>query len=125
VEDHPVNCQIFVHMLEKLGLAPDVAHNGVEAMEALSLRPYDLIFMDIEMPVMDGIKAARLIRQWLPVDQMPVIVAMSSSEIFVQQRERCLASVMANLLQKPLCDHEVALLLMQWSRRLGKASPEI
>ncbi|WHX50629.1 PAS domain S-box protein [Paenibacillus woosongensis] len=125
VEDHPVNCQIFVHMLEKLGLAPDVAHNGVEAMEALSSRPYDLIFMDIEMPVMDGIKAARLIRQWLPVDQMPVIVGMSSSEVIEQQRERCLASGMANLLQKPLCDHEVALLLLEWSRRLGKACPEL
>ncbi|GAA0133587.1 hypothetical protein YSY43_04270 [Paenibacillus sp. YSY-4.3] len=120
VEDHPVNCQIFVHMLERLGYAPDVAHNGVEAIEAISSSAYDLIFMDIEMPVMDGIKAARLIRQWLPVDQMPVIIGMSSSEAIEQQYERCLASGMANLLQKPLCGQEVARLLQEWSRRLGR-----
>ncbi|WP_110933572.1 PAS domain S-box protein [Paenibacillus bouchesdurhonensis] len=119
-EDHPVNCQIFVQMLEKLGYAPDVAHNGVEAVEAVSEQVYDLIFMDIEMPVMDGIKASRLIRQWAPVNRMPVIIGMSSDEVIEQQRERCLASGMAELLSKPLCGNEVAVLLKEWGRRLGK-----
>ncbi|AZK48168.1 PAS domain S-box protein [Paenibacillus lentus] len=121
-EDHPVNCQIFVQMLEKLGYAPHVAHNGVEAVEAVSNQTYDLIFMDIEMPVMDGIKASRLIRQWVPVEQMPVIIGMSSNEIIEQQRERCLASGMAGLLSKPLCGNEVAVLLREWSHRLGKSN---
>ncbi|MNJ44457.1 Sensor histidine kinase RcsC [compost metagenome] len=107
-------------MLEKLGYAPDVAHNGVEAVEAVSEQAYDLIFMDIEMPVMDGIKASRLIRQWAPVNRMPVIIGMSSDEVIEQQRERCLASGMAELLSKPLCGNEVAVLLKEWGRRLGK-----
>lgn len=119
-EDHPVNCQIFVQMLEKHGYAPDVAHNGVEAVEAIAARSYDLIFMDIEMPVMDGIKAARLIRQWAPVDRMPVIIGMSSPEMIEQQRERCLASGMTGFLMKPICGQEVARLLQEWRRRLGK-----
>ncbi|MFD3257767.1 PAS domain S-box protein [Paenibacillus lentus] len=120
-EDHPVNCQIFVQMLKKLGYASDVAHNGVEAVEAVSSQAYDLIFMDIEMPVMDGIKAARLIRQWAPVDQMPIIIGMSSQEVIEQQRERCLASGMAGLLRKPLRIQEVAELLEEWRLKLGKS----
>lgn len=119
-EDHPVNCQIFVQMLQKLGYAPDVAHNGVEAVEAVASQAYDLVFMDIEMPVMDGIKAARLIRQWAPVEQMPIIIGMSSSGVIGEQRERCLASGMSGFLRKPLRIQEVSRLLDEWSVKIGK-----
>lgn len=116
-EDHPVNCQAFVQMLEKLGYQPDVAHNGMEVIEALIGRKYDLIFMDIEMPVMDGIKTARLIRQLLPLDRLPVIIGVSSCG-GVENRERCMASGMETIITKPLKQRDIRQLLDTWSAEL-------
>jgi CheY-like chemotaxis protein len=62
VEDNPTNQKVALHIFEKLGFSADVAGNGREAIEALRRAPYDLVFMDVQMPVMDGFAATRMIR---------------------------------------------------------------
>lgn len=116
-EDHPVNCQAFVQMLGDLGYVPDVAHNGMEVIEALTEKKYDFVFLDIEMPVMDGIKTARLLRQLLPIERLPVIIGVSSCGE-TESRERCLASGMNAIINKPLREPEICQVLDAWSAEL-------
>ncbi len=76
-EDHPVNQKVVLLMLETLGYRADAVANGVEALEALGSKPYDVVLMDKQMPEMNGLEAARRIRQDLPSDRQPTIIALT------------------------------------------------
>ncbi|MNZ41914.1 Sensory/regulatory protein RpfC [compost metagenome] len=115
-EDHPVDCQLFIQLLEKLGYHPDLAHNGIEVVEALSAKKYDMVFMDLDMPIMDGIKSARLIRQLMSADKMPAIIGVSTN-ISKEEQERCIASGMETVISKPLKTWEINKLLEDWKSR--------
>ncbi|SDF36347.1 PAS domain S-box-containing protein [Fontibacillus panacisegetis] len=115
-EDHPVDCQLFIQLLEKLGYHPDLAHNGIEVVEALSAKKYDMVFMDLDMPIMDGIKSARLIRQLMSADKMPAIIGVSTN-ISKEEQERCIASGMETVISKPLKPWEINKLLEDWKSR--------
>lgn len=116
-EDHPVDCQLMVHLLEQLGYHPDLVHNGIEAIEAISNKNYDIVFMDIDMPIMDGIKSTRLLRQLISHDKMPSIIGVSDNVRSKEERERCLASGMEAIITKPLKAWEINELLEQWKER--------
>ncbi len=77
VEDIADNSGILTAMLKNLGITPDIAENGMTALDMVEMNPYDLIFMDIQMPVLDGFETARLIRQNQNLDQ-PRIVFLSA-----------------------------------------------
>ncbi len=100
VEDNPVNQTVAQFMLKQLGYAFKIANNGAEALEVLRQTPYDLILMDIEMPIMDGISAAQAIRaQWQ--NHRPYIIALTAYAM-TGDRDRCLQAGMQDYITKPL-----------------------
>ncbi|HEX4965987.1 MAG TPA: ATP-binding protein [Thermoanaerobaculia bacterium] len=100
-EDNSINLRVGLLMLERLGYVADVAGNGIEVLEALHRQPYDVVLMDLQMPVMDGLEATRRIRAELPRDRQPRIVAMTAN-VLREQREACLAAGMDDFVQKPV-----------------------
>ena len=103
VEDHSVNQLLVTRMLEKLGHRPEVAENGVEALEALRERPFDIVLMDCQMPEMDGFEATRRLRQGEAGgrNQTAPVIALTANAMS-GDRERCLAAGMSDYLSKPL-----------------------
>jgi len=100
-EDNVVNQRVAVRMLERLGLRTDVAGNGREALDMARLGPYDVIFMDCQMPEMDGYDAAAEIRRWEGPVPRATIVAMTA-DVLKGSRERCLKAGMNSFISKPV-----------------------
>jgi signal transduction histidine kinase/CheY-like chemotaxis protein len=98
-EDNLVNQIVTKKMLDKLGYRAEVAANGKEVLQALEARDYDVIFMDVQMPEMDGLEATREIRQRWP-EGGPKIIAMTASAL-KGDREECLAAGMDGYISKP------------------------
>jgi signal transduction histidine kinase/CheY-like chemotaxis protein/streptogramin lyase len=112
-EDNIVNQKVAVRMLEKLGMRPDLAANGQEAVEMFGLVPYDLIFMDCQMPEMDGYAAAREIRRQEGPNQHVAIVAMTA-EVMAGSREQCLEAGMDDHIGKPIKTEFLFEALRKW-----------
>ena len=109
-EDNAVNQKVARLVLERLGQRPDVVGDGAAALRALHDRDYDLVLMDVHMPVMDGLEATRRIRAELPAQRQPRIVAMTASAL-VEDRERCLHAGMDAHLAKPVQSQDLLALL--------------
>jgi PAS domain S-box-containing protein len=101
VEDNPVNRNVALSLLARLGYKADSAINGAEAVSACEERSYDLLMMDLQMPVMDGLEATRELRRLLAADRQPCIVAVTANAL-VGDREMCLAAGMNDYVTKPL-----------------------
>jgi signal transduction histidine kinase/CheY-like chemotaxis protein len=106
-EDNAVNQRVAVLVLERLGQRVDVVADGAEAVRAVATTPYDLVLMDVQMPVLDGLGATRRIRAELPPDRQPRIVAMTA-DAGAEDRERCLAAGMDDHLPKPVRSEDLA-----------------
>lgn len=120
-EDHPVNQKLAQALLEKMGYLPDMAGNGLEAVQALESKRYDLIFMDVQMPEMDGLEATRqIIRRW-PGEDRPVIIAMTA---YASQGDKasCLNIGMQDFLRKPVLKEELQAILIKWGRIIQSKS---
>ena len=100
-EDNAVNQKLALRMLERMGYRADVAGNGFEVLEALKRQQYDLIFMDVQMPEMDGLQATRTIRVEFGESRQPHIVAMTANAM-QGDREMCLAAGMNDYISKPI-----------------------
>ena len=114
-EDNITNQQVTLGLLKKLGLRADAVANGAEALKALSILPYDLVLMDVQMPVMDGIEATRQIRKLRAAggnDHLPII-AMTAYAMR-GDRERFLAAGMNDYVAKPVSLHALAEALSNW-----------
>jgi CheY-like chemotaxis protein len=112
-EDNPVNQKVAVRLLERVGLRPDVAGNGREAVAMCGFLPYDVIFMDCQMPEMDGYTAAAEIRKRQKPDGRVAIIAMTA-EAMEGTRERCLAAGMDDYIAKPVRPDEIIEALKKW-----------
>ncbi len=100
-EDNVVNQKLALRLLERLGYRADVAADGVEAIRALERQPYDVVFMDVQMPEMDGLEATRQICERWPAGRRPRIIAMTANAL-AEDREACLAAGMDDYLAKPI-----------------------
>ena len=100
-EDNLVNQKLAVRLLAQMGYRADLAGNGVEAIEAIARQPYDLVLMDVQMPEMDGLAAARgIVRRW-PEGCRPRIVAMTANAT-QGDREMCISAGMDDYITKPI-----------------------
>lgn len=100
VEDNLVNQKVVLAILRKKGYRIDVANDGREALEKLEASRYDLVLMDVQMPVLDGLEATRLIRREARWDRMPIIAM--TAHAMNGDRERCLQSGMTGYISKPV-----------------------
>lgn len=108
VEDHPINRELACRMLEKLSVRADRAANGEEAVRAVASTEYDLVFMDVQMPVLDGILATRRIRRIEEGTGRRVpIVAMTGGSL-EEDRASCLDAGMDDFLPKPVRPRDIA-----------------
>ena len=119
-DDNAVNQQLALVLLEKMGYRANVASNGAEVLEALAHRPYDVVLMDVEMPVMDGLEASRRINREWPAAQRPRIIAMTANAM-QGARETCLAAGMDDYLSKPIRKEELAAALARSEARAVSA----
>jgi len=101
VEDHPVNQMLTIQLLKKWGHTVTLAQNGQEAVDLFPTAAWDLVFMDMQMPVMGGLDATRLIREREPPGQHTPIVAMTANARG-EDRDRCLEAGMDDHLSKPI-----------------------
>lgn len=100
-EDQPVNRKLVVLLLRKLGYEVTVVDNGQSVLDAMQCDSFDTILMDIQMPVMDGREASRILRETLPPDRQPWIIALTASALDTE-KELCLKAGMNDFLTKPL-----------------------
>lgn len=113
VEDNPINQKMAAIMLKKAGYMVDVAANGKLAVYAVDNKKYDLIFMDIQMPEMDGFGSTKMIREREGNDRRNIIIAMTAHSL-KGDRERCLEAGMDDYISKPIDPKEVFRIISKW-----------
>jgi len=114
-EDNITNQQVALGILKKLGLAADAVANGREAIQALKDIPYDLVLMDVQMPVMDGLEATRAIRESdsKAINPLIPIIALTAHAM-KGDREQCLAAGMNDYLAKPVNPESLSETMARW-----------
>ncbi|MEM6782412.1 MAG: response regulator [Bacteroidota bacterium] len=101
VEDNVANQHVALTMLRRLGLDADLAENGQVALDYLREAPYDVVFMDVQMPVLDGIEATRQLRAAPHQFGSPYVIGLTANAL-ATDRERCLAAGMDEHVPKPV-----------------------
>ena len=114
VEDNELNQEVAVAFLREAGLVVDLAPDGAVALEMVRRNQYDVVLMDMQMPVMDGLTATRAMRQLSQLSELP-IVAMTANAM-TGDRERCLAAGMNDYLPKPIDPDLLVRKLLRWVR---------
>lgn len=121
VEDNVINQKVVCKMLERLQIPSTIAVNGREAVELCSRQPFELIFMDIQMPEMDGLEATRAIRSADDHGHAPVIIALTANAM-QGDRERCLQAGMDDYLAKPIKQQDIESMIVKWFPASGAMS---
>ena len=112
-EDNITNQQVALGILKKMGLTADAVANGLEAINALKNIPYDLVFMDVQMPEMDGLEATRRIRNMdNSIHEIPIIAM--TAHAMASDRKKCLETGMNDYIAKPISPDAIADALEKW-----------
>ncbi|MDT9723020.1 response regulator [Paenibacillus sp. ClWae2A] len=124
VDDHPINQKLMAIMLGKLGLLSDIAEDGQSALDMVngSSYPYDYVFMDLQMPVMDGLECTRRIRESLSQSDQPIIIAMTAN-VMEGIQQRCIAAGMDDYISKPVKMGNVKQKIAQFQKQRQMLNP--
>jgi signal transduction histidine kinase/CheY-like chemotaxis protein len=120
-EDNPINAILARTLLEREGCAVDCAANGLEAVTAARTGAYDLILMDVRMPAMDGMQAARALR----AEGLRTPIVALTADAFEDDRRACLAAGMDDFLTKPLEMSALRAILGRWGARVWTTAPQV
>ena len=124
VEDNPVNQKVAVALLTKAGHIVDVADDGQIALTKLKRKDYDVILMDVQMPVMDGLEASRHIRLWEAGKRHVPIIAMTAHAM-QGDRERCLNAGMDDYISKPLDKRSLFAVVDLWANKTAEEKADV
>jgi signal transduction histidine kinase/HPt (histidine-containing phosphotransfer) domain-containing protein len=113
-DDNTINQKVGLSVLHKLGYRADIAANGLEVLRALEQKQYDILFLDVQMPEMDGLEAARQICQRWPAEKRPRIIAMTGNAL-MGDREKCLEAGMDDYISKPIRIGDLQNALERWA----------
>ncbi|MGC8858481.1 MAG: response regulator [Ignavibacteria bacterium] len=116
-EDNAINQKLIVKILNQLGYRSDVANNGLEVIEHLNKQRYDIIFMDVQMPEMDGFETTKYILQYWKDTERPVIVAMTAN-VMQGDKERCINAGMDDYISKPIISQDIRNIIVKWYERI-------
>ncbi|MEH2297377.1 MAG: ATP-binding protein [Nostoc sp.] len=123
-EDNLVNQKIALKQLQSLGYSADVAVNGKEALQLLEKKPYDLILMDCQMPILDGLETTKEIHRWQESNfasgRRPIVIAMTANAM-KEDKQMCLDAGMDDYLSKPVMKEKLAATLEHWGSVIFKA----
>ena len=128
VDDNSINQKVAARIVQQLGYKPDLAANGREAVEAFDEQSYDLVFMDMMMPDMDGLEATRVIRDRQRVDQPApnfrtrILIIAMTAHAMPADREKCLAAGMDDYLAKPIRPNDVRNIIEKWAPQVQAAA---
>ncbi|MBK9347385.1 MAG: response regulator [Burkholderiales bacterium] len=121
VEDNELNVEVACGLLHEVGVVVDVAENGAVALAKVQAQPFDVVLMDMQMPVMDGVTATQEIRKFAHLADLPII-AMTANAM-ATDRERCRAAGMQDFVSKPIEPQELWDALRKWTPALPGAAP--
>jgi CheY-like chemotaxis protein/anti-sigma regulatory factor (Ser/Thr protein kinase) len=119
-DDNVINQKVAVRLLQQMGYKPDIANNGVEAVAMLDKQSYDMVFMDVMMPEMDGLEATKVIRErqknrsGYPTYKSSLIIVAMTASAMQGDRERCLCAGMDDYLSKPVRPEDVRKVVERW-----------
>lgn len=114
VDDDELNRFVGQELLTSLGMQVSLAGSGAEALDKLKVCNFDLVFMDVSMPVMDGYEATRLIRRQTQLKQLPIIAL--TAHAFVNEYSTCLQAGMNDYLAKPFTLAELEQIIYKWTK---------
>ncbi|RJP53666.1 MAG: response regulator [Anaerolineaceae bacterium] len=123
-EDNSINQKLAVTLLQKAGFQVDVVETGLQALERVKNARYSAVLMDVQMPEMDGLEAARRIRSWEGENSGHLPILAMTAHAMQGDRERCLAAGMDDYITKPLEPRVLFNALERWLEPLSKPKPE-
>jgi CheY-like chemotaxis protein len=125
-DDNAINQKVASRLLQQMGYQPDLAGNGLEAIAALEHKSYDLVFMDVMMPEMNGLEATAAIRERqqrpviFPTFKASIIIVAMTANAMQGDREKCLAAGMDDYIAKPVRPEDVAKVIELWAMKAAE-----
>jgi CheY-like chemotaxis protein/HPt (histidine-containing phosphotransfer) domain-containing protein len=128
-DDNAINQKVAMRLLQQMGYTPQLAANGAESLAAIDREPFDVIFMDVQMPTMDGFEATRQIRERqrdrsrFPNYKSSIIIVAMTANAMAGDRERCIGGGMDDYIAKPVRPEDVRTVIERWASAATLAEP--
>lgn len=128
-DDNVINQKVALRLVQQMGYRADLTANGIETLAALDRQPYDIIFLDVMMPEMDGLEATRVIRERqrdikkFPNYKTPIIIVAMTASVMPEDRDKCLQAGMDDYIAKPVRPEDVRAVIERWGPKFSTTQP--